>query len=297
MESVGQKLLSARLRTGITLEQISAKTRISVGNLQAIENDDLSAMSSPFLYRSFVRQFAEESKIDYSEIMAAVQAASHTMPEPLMPGQGDTTPPHIAPLRQRGSRGFRWLYSFGSLGIMLVACSTFYAVWQNSKGDVAGSVHWFFSSIQDKASAPKMRRDAAPRKSGGDATTATPAPRDSAAGDQAQQPPETTQSVPDDSAFRVQVSALERTWLSIVTDGQEKFSGILEPFHTKVLEGRETARIRTGNAGGLDVFFNGKELGALGPRGQVRTVVFTRDSYEIVAPSPHIALTHFIPGE
>ena len=64
----------------------------------------------------------------------------------------------------------------------------------------------------------------------------------------------------------------------------------------KELEGHNSARIRTGNAGGVNVLFNGKTIGSLGPRGQVRTVVFTKDNYEIVEPSAHIALTSFSPS-
>jgi hypothetical protein len=59
----------------------------------------------------------------------------------------------------------------------------------------------------------------------------------------------------------------------------------LQPEDTKVFEGHDTAKIKTGNAGGLTVTFNGKEIGRLGERGQVRTVLFTRDQYEIVQPS------------
>jgi len=96
------------------------------------------------------------------------------------------------------------------------------------------------------------------------------------------------------------LSAIERTWLSIVADGQETFTGVLETAETKVLEGHETARIRTGNAGGLNVVFNGRAIGSLGPRGQVRTVVFTRTGYETfeptAAPAAHLTLVPFIPN-
>ncbi len=99
-----------------------------------------------------------------------------------------------------------------------------------------------------------------------------------------------------DSAFHVELSAIERTWLSIVADGRETFSGILEPAETKVLEGHETARIRTGNAGAINFVFNGKPIGTLGPRGQVRTVVFTKDNYEVLEGSPPVAMTHSSPN-
>jgi hypothetical protein len=98
------------------------------------------------------------------------------------------------------------------------------------------------------------------------------------------------------SGFHVEVAAVEATWLSITADDKEIYSGVLEAAETKALEGHDTARIRTGNAGGVNVLFNGKTIGSLGPRGQVRTVLFTRDNYEIIEPAAHIALTSFSPS-
>jgi hypothetical protein len=82
------------------------------------------------------------------------------------------------------------------------------------------------------------------------------------------------------------VSATEPTWLSVVSDGKQVFSGVLQPSESKTLEGREAARIKVGNAGGLEVRWNGKPIGPLGPRGQVRVVNFTKDNYEILHPQP-----------
>jgi hypothetical protein len=98
-----------------------------------------------------------------------------------------------------------------------------------------------------------------------------------------------------DGAYRIELSAIEPTWLSIIADGRRAFSGILEATDTKILEAHENVRIRTGNAGGVNVTLNGKALGAIGPRGQVRTVIFTKDAYEILPPEPHMSLTEFTP--
>ena len=78
-----------------------------------------------------------------------------------------------------------------------------------------------------------------------------------------------------------------------VSDGKEVFSGILDASEIKILEGRESARIRTGNAGGLKFTFNGKQIGILGPRGQVRTVVFTKNNYEVLPSAPQAAWAIF----
>lgn len=88
----------------------------------------------------------------------------------------------------------------------------------------------------------------------------------------------------------LRIAAVETVWLSMDSDGHHIFSGLLKAANTKELEGKDSARLRTGNAGGLTVIFNGRELGPLGQRGQVRTVLFTRDEYEILQPEVSLRL-------
>ena len=98
--------------------------------------------------------------------------------------------------------------------------------------------------------------------------------------------------MPAEDGFQVEISGIERSWLALAADGQQVFSGFLEPEQTKVLRGREIGRIRTGNAGGVSLVFNGKPIGLAGPRGQIRTVVFTKDNYQVLQPAAGMALTN-----
>ena len=75
------------------------------------------------------------------------------------------------------------------------------------------------------------------------------------------------------------LSATEKTWLSITSDGKQIFSGVLQPSQTKTLTGLEAAKLRVGNAGGLEVRWNGKPIGPIGPRGQVRVILFTPENF------------------
>ena len=80
----------------------------------------------------------------------------------------------------------------------------------------------------------------------------------------------------------LKLSATEKTWLSITSEGKRLFSGFLEPSQTKTLEGLEAARMTVGNAGGIEVRLNGKPIGPIGKSGQVRVVVFTPDNFEVL---------------
>jgi cytoskeletal protein RodZ len=285
MESVGPKLRAIRLQQGLTLEDISAKTCISTRILQAIEKDDPSVIGSRFFYRSFVRQFAQQLRLDDRELESAIQSLSNTLDEPLMPGQTGcgATLPSLPALRSSRRKGLRWIYSFTSLIVMLVACSSLYSAWQNSRSRLEANVSSWMHSILERRVEQRSAAAAAPAAHNVQPPVGVPA--------------SVTASEP---VFRVELSAIERTWLSIVADGEETFTGTLETAQTKVLEGHDTARVRTANAGGLTVVYNGKAIGSLGPRGQVRTVVFTRTGYEMFEPAPtpaaHLLFTHFVPN-
>ncbi len=48
--------------------------------------------------------------------------------------------------------------------------------------------------------------------------------------------------------------------------------------------GKQFAKMRVGNAAGIEVRLNGKLLGPLGARGQVLIVLFTPDNFQIFSP-------------
>jgi cytoskeletal protein RodZ len=135
MESVGEILRTERLRQGLSLDALSAKTRIPLKSLVAIEKDDPSQMSSAFFYKSFVRQFAAKVGLNYSDLIPAVEnlvadiaepAIHHIITDPMLP--------KIAPLEPLRPKKFRWVFSTVALFVVLFACSGLYAMWQDSKG-------------------------------------------------------------------------------------------------------------------------------------------------------------------
>jgi cytoskeleton protein RodZ len=133
MESVGEKLRSARLQKGLTLEEVHDKTRISLKNLQAIEGDDMSRFHSPFFYKSFAKQIANQLGLEYPALAPAVDAAAGTIPEPPMPGQSDAPVQKAAPAGSSKRGRMRWLFSLGSLLTTFALCSAAYALWGGSQ--------------------------------------------------------------------------------------------------------------------------------------------------------------------
>jgi transcriptional regulator with XRE-family HTH domain len=285
MLSVGQVLRQERIKQQLSLEELAGRTRISSAYLLAIEADEINRISTAFYYRSFVKQLAAALKLDYSTIEQAVNEACTTIPEARLPGQ-ETRSLGLPPIRQRKASPLRWASSFLSLGAALIICSALYALFDRAQ-------FWDLSPAEHFARSRTERAEALV------SSLAPPAPAVKPARPQALDG--STPSDPRGDAITLKIAAVEKAWLSIDTDGRHVYSGLLEAADTKELEGRDSARIRTGNAGGLTVTFNGRQLGLLGDRGQVRTVLFTRDQYEILQPNlttrlqllPAVTLAHW----
>lgn len=284
MRTVGSWLREERLNQGLTLEMVSVDTRISLSNLEAIEADDLGHFSSPFFYKSFVKQFANSLQIDFADLSKLLESQASSIPAPPVPGE-DTRPlPNVPALRQLDSKRSlaRWAVPAVSLLVVLIGCSGVYAWWESARGAV----------MTLTASSPTRVSSAVPATKKPDTASNTPTNLPSAPKTEATPQPAEAAARPDATgAIHLELAAVERTWVSVVSDGKSIFSGILDPDQTKVFEGHETARIKAGNAGGVHVVFNGRVIGALGPRGQVRTAVFTPDNFEIVDAASHFEFT------
>ena len=66
-----------------------------------------------------------------------------------------------------------------------------------------------------------------------------------------------------------------RSWMQVVVDGSTVFQGELGAGQSKRFEARERIYIRLGNAGAVEVTFNGKKLGYLDGPGVVIDREFT----------------------
>ena len=67
-----------------------------------------------------------------------------------------------------------------------------------------------------------------------------------------------------ESAFFVQVKAKEDSWVSIVADGKSVMQRVLPADKNKKVKAGKTLILRTGNAGGIEVSFNGRSTGSFG---------------------------------
>jgi transcriptional regulator with XRE-family HTH domain len=80
-ESIGTKLRQARELRRLTLQQVSETTKVRPHYLQALENDDLSAISSAAQARGFLRIYADFLGLNVENLLL-VKSPVETSPAP-----------------------------------------------------------------------------------------------------------------------------------------------------------------------------------------------------------------------
>lgn len=282
MNSVGAILRTERERQGREVAEIAQKLCITQRYLSAIEQDDLASLPGGFFYKSFVKQYAAVLGVDETLLVAGIDSITRSLDPLPLPG-GDpryanrkVEPPPLRDLDPIVREGNRRYFPDSRIGLplaalvgMVLATSAIYA-WYNRAPQAAPV------AVAPAQHMPMVEKPVNPQIDEVKAETPAPAALN------------VTTATGADGVNRVvlNLSATEKTWLSITSDGKQIFSGVLEPSQTKTLTGLDAAKMKVGNAGGLEVMWNGKPIGPIGPRGQVRIVLFTPDNFQILTPNP-----------
>jgi cytoskeleton protein RodZ len=304
MNSIGERLRQERLRRGFDLQQIAEATKINVALLEAIEANDLEKLPGIFFTRSFVRQYAHALQVDDSEFEQELNRLAGC--EEVPTHENDIVPREdieVAPVATAQNVSMKnSLPALGAFIVILAVCGVIFWLWQNThnRGTEASET----APVEQPAPpagepgvtpAPAETKPAptlpaetpseqAAQPQAAPAETAPPdqAPEQSAIGEAEQAAAAAASSAP----VRVQLRAKQAVWLRVAVDGKYLFSQTLEPGQSRAVGANGLVQLKTGNAAGLEVLWNGQPVGEIGPEGQVRNVEFRPDGFKILVPLP-----------
>ncbi|MBI2817788.1 MAG: helix-turn-helix domain-containing protein [Acidobacteria bacterium] len=281
---------------GISLQEISAKTKIGVRLLKALEDEQFDLLPGGIFDKSFLRQYARFLGLDEDHIVSEYLRATGASPEP------QTQPPVAAAPEQKfvpfsnadesPTRGYLRVVSTAVL-LGAVIAGGFYAVRQFAARRDAQTV-----APQATAAPPvaSPTPEALPPSSLGDTPTASPASGLPGGSRQTATPAGTPSAPPvatdrfmspvstEASALVLNIEARKECWVSISADGQKQWQGILEADRSRRVEARDSFRLTIGDAGAVTLTLNGKPLPAIGRSGEVRTI--TISSKGLTQPEP-----------
>ncbi|HEX3094935.1 MAG TPA: RodZ domain-containing protein [Candidatus Angelobacter sp.] len=267
MGAFGDRLRREREMRGITLEEITESTKISRRHLEALEGEHFDQLPGGVFNKGFVRAYARFLGIDGDQAVADYSAASNEQPE-----AEDKFPLeiHEQPNRNLNPRrsNLPLVFAIAALVGVLVG----YAFWVKSRP------HTNESAAGSTQQAPAAAATTALPANVPAPTPATQAPQASET-TAASSPSQPVQAAPEkpvkpEKVFVVQVTAKEDSWVSIVADGKSVMERVLTADKKKKIKAGKTLILRTGNAGGIEVTFNGVSLGSLGNENEPRTLTF-----------------------
>lgn len=286
MSSFGEHLRRQRQMRGVSLDEIVAITKISRRHLQALEDEQFEQLPGGIFNRSYVRGYAKCVGIDEEEAVAEYQQAAHeTAPDTKIIAHQHAS---LHSDRPRERAGFPLV----PVLILLVIAAGGVGGWkvyqdrQREKEQTAArysSAEVHESPLTNTRSAPPLETTPAPQSSTpAAAERATPAPQNPAASSQGTPsvPAPTGASVNDGDQtaaalpFELTVRPRDKAWVSIKADGGYVVRGIIGPPAVKTIRASTQIIFYTGNAGALEVAFNGKEVPLAGGSNQPETLVF-----------------------
>ncbi len=322
MAGFGEYLRREREMRGVSLEEISIATKISIRFLRAIENEEISKLPGGIFTRSFVRTYARYLGLDEERVLADCQLAGQHKPEV------DIHRITANRARKNGAASRTRIITLLMAGVLLAGG---YALFrysrrimeqQSSAPVVIPPSTTAIGTNTPAVTAPGTNPPPTAAPGANPPPTAAPLQPSTSAqpennpsltntsatpGAGAAIAPETVQGIPPSPGAKetppgqsatsvvagavaahtdlvLQVAATERAWVAVDADGKTVLQRVLNPNEVENLKARDSFDVTTGNAQGVVLTLNGETLKPLGRHGEVKSIHLTRDDLKNAAP-------------
>lgn len=257
---IGDLLRRERERQNLSIKDIEKATSIRALYIDAIEKGEYKTLPGEVYAKGFVRNYANYLKLNANEIVNAFNEEMHPQEE-LQDAAGSSSAEEAR--QEQSAERNREEYR----GPKITSLESY---------PMEKSSHGVRNALM-VAAAVFVVAFAALIAFGGDEEPSAPAPR---AKTQTQQGQKQTEAAPKPAADSVEVklSFTDRCWTEVVVDGKTEFEGTAEKGKVLTLKVKDKVRITAGNAGALNYSLNGKDMGAIGQKGEVVEKTFTKEN-------------------
>jgi cytoskeletal protein RodZ len=314
---LGRRLQRQRELLGLSLEDVTKHTHLRLHYLRSLECGDLDGLPSPVQGRGMLKNYATFLGLDPEPLLLRFAEGLQAR---LAQKQVEAAASSNASSRSSGEQalkrpsGLRRLLTGDLLiGAVLVILLSAFVIWG------AIRVYTIRSNQEPASTAPSvaglMAQTGTPAATPSPTVTLqalldTPAPQSAPSGEEstpaaegespdAESPQGTsgaagstgigTPPPASSGAVQVYITIRQRAWMRVTVDGEVQFDGRVIPGSAYQFGGEAQVEIQTGNGAGLQIFFNGQDLGPMGLFGQVIQRVFTPLGIE--TPTPTITPT------
>lgn len=252
---LGDILRKERERQNLTVKDIERDTSIRGLYISAIENGEYDLLPGEVYLKGFIRSYAEYLKLDGAALLQQYYAEKGPVEVPVNAVSNSETVKAASVETPSGAKTeFRErVEKSRQTQKILIGLA--------AAGLVFGGIYMGLRSDSEKPAAT------AP------AVTQAPAVHKEAA---------PTAAVPEKKVDGVEVTATfsDKCWTKIIADEKTVFEGTVESGEKLTWKAKQQIVVTAGNAGAVEVVYNGKSLGKLGATGDVVTKKITQDKAE-----------------
>lgn len=300
MQSQSLKLFADELRTnrelkGISLQQISAKTRIDLKYLTAIESANFDIL--PDLYiRAFIKEYAhvieqdpqlvihnfelaqagnyppQKEVIVNSEITEAIPQQTNTEITDHVKGKKvekeishdevarakkftDETQAIPAEITQQNKNNSKLNYIIGSAILIIGIVVLYFAMVYEDTPEIVKAEVTLSDEPTNKFEVIEQSDNVA-------------------------------QPVVIDDSLRIEIKVSQNVWLKVVSDKREVIRRVVLPNEILIYKALTEFSVSIGNAGVGEIIFNGKSIGSLGKIGEIRNIRISKDNIRYLTIPP-----------
>ncbi|MFH2012246.1 MAG: RodZ domain-containing protein [Pseudomonadota bacterium] len=248
MDSFGEYLKKERESKSISLEEISAATKVRKILLEAIESNDIDKLPAEVFVIGFLKAYASYVGLDVDEVVLQYKMYIDDIGKNKFKKVKETSPEPKKPILSK------ILLIVSAIVLILIVFLYFY-LYLGEKEEVKPQ-----TDIISKPSVPAS----IPNEEA--VTPTTPLPEETV-----KEVVTSDQGVNDQKVREknLLVKASETTWVRVQIDDKPPFEILLKPGESLTWNAVNSFKLFIGNAGGIDLFYNGKSLGRLGDSGEV----------------------------
>lgn len=286
MENLGEYLQQARKAKKLSIEEMADRTRIAARFIQAIEENRFDLLPNMVSAKGFVRGYALCLELDTEAVLDAFSELVSSGEPRKERGEEDEAPPYIQAERPDRLPFPSWaVMSVGALIVFLLILTVVLPKKVEKENEMSSPET---TPLEGVISPEAPQVFGPPVSETGDEDGDTPEVEDVSEGEESplSEPGEEvpiTAPLPDQASDQkpdrtpeepahpsvLLVEAVSSSWVQVTIDGDEIQEAMLQPSDTVRWRAKESFFLTLGNAGGVRVHLDGKDLGPMGPMGKV----------------------------
>jgi len=265
------ELKKRREELGLSLDQISERTKINKKYLEAFEKGDFTILPETYI-RLFLRSYAKELDFDPDKIIEEYVSYKSQKDESVQISKKKEPlkKEKEKPERKREKTGID-IPTTVIVILMIIFLITIIKQVVEDRKKVNTEPTNKAQTIQKNAQ--QKPADTTVSKS----TLITPAYTQKTDTTKIKVEPTVSESTSKIDSFSVRIVILDTCWIEIMKDNNPPYDYIYYPENTKTLYAKNTIMLRIGKPAGVKIYFNGQDLGKIGENGIPVKLTITKD--------------------